>query len=209
MSGRVARPVAACHSGRCLESRGLAMLLFALVAAGAAGPARADADKEGEGRYQVVIDRAPFGTVTGVAEKVPGFAERLMFVGLVPSATTNQPLAVLYDSSRNRSVLVAVGDSVGAPGDPANRPGDDIRVVKVDVQGENSSVTIQHGIDTARLTLKTRETPLPSAGAGPVPPMPMPAGAGAMTVPGQAPTPGGTGVLLPTRRRIPFRPREQ
>lgn len=174
---------------------------FRVVLAGAllcvVARARADVEPEGLARYQAIIDRAPFGAVSAAGDKVPipNFAERYTFAGLAPSAITNQVLAVLHDSSRNRSELVAVGDTI-----------DDIKVVRIDAQGENSSVTIQKGIETAKLPLKTRETPIAGVGSGPVPVQPM------QLAPGTPPTfvpgsPAGAGrpALPPRRGRIPFR----
>ena len=161
----------------------------------------ADVEPEGLARYQAIVDRAPFGAVSAAGDKVPipNFAERYTFAGLAPSALTNQVLAVLHDSSHNRSELVAVGDMI-----------DDIKVVRIDAQGENSSVTIQQGLETAKLPLKARDTPIAGVGNGPGPIQP------AQPIPGMPPSfgPGsppvaGRPVLPPRRGRIPFRRGEQ
>lgn len=140
-------------------------------------------------RYQVIVERSPFGTPAGgggPAAPAPGWADAFTFVGVVPDPGTTNVLAIIQD--KERAYLRAAGEMIG-----------DVKVKEIVVAGRASQLVLQRGLETAPLRFKD------PAGGG-VPPLPaMAAGTpGVPTV--QAPVvanqPSGT---VPPRRRIPFR----
>lgn len=161
-----------------------AWLLSLLVATGA-GAAEF-------GRYQVILDRMPFGGVMGGASAAtPNFATRFSFVGLVnPDVADGGWLAILADKNTpNRCYFKGVGEMV-----------DDVKVVRIENKLPNRSVTLQRGLETATLLFEPRRaTAAPAAPAVPGTPT-------AMTAAMPPPLPGGTDTPMPSSpRRIPFR----
>ena len=143
-------------------------------------------------RYQIIVDKSPFGAVTaaGVPDAQPNFAQRFQLVGLVTSnGSPNKVLAVLLDRDANRSWFKAEGEWIKSDGDP-NDSG--VKVVRIqDALTPKAKVVIQFGLETAALSFPDRP-------AGPVAP----------AVPGQsqpaAPNPGAV-PGRPPFGRIPFR----
>ena len=134
-------------------------------------------------RYQIIVDRSPFGPVTaaGVPEAVPGFAQRFQLVGIVTS--TGQPVAVqsvLYDTEAKRSWYKTEGEMIDGG----------VKVLRIqDALTSKAKVVIQFGLETAALTFPER-----------------PAGPAAAPVPGQPqPAPGAAPARPPFAGRIPFR----
>ena len=125
-------------------------------------------------RYQVIVDRAPFGQITpaGKVEAQPGFATRFKLVGMVTSNGVLQ--AIINDMQGNRAYFRCAGEMI-----------EDVKVVRVESKPPQKAV-IQQGLVQATLVYEDRK-----GGAA----IPAPG-------PGQPPhlfTPGGT-----PSRRIPF-----
>jgi hypothetical protein len=140
-------------------------------------------------RYQVIVDRSPFGAAPaagGPVAPAPGWAEAFTFVGVVPDPFSTNVLAIIQD--RERSYLRAVGETIG-----------EAKVKDIVAAGRASQLLLQRGLEVVPLRFKD-----PAAGG--VPPLPvMAAGTpGVPTVqPGGGPPAGGA--TVPPRRRIPFR----
>jgi len=139
-------------------------------------------------RYQVIIDRSPFGAPagTGAAAPMPNFAEQFTFVGLVPDPVSKKVLAIVQD--RERAYLKAQGESIG-----------DVEVRQIEMAGGASKIVLGRGLEVATLRFKDR-----AGGAVPI----LPAGstsAGPILQPGQQKVQGGQPGEVPARRRIPFR----
>ena len=139
-------------------------------------------------RYQIIIDRSPFGTVSaaGAAVPVPPFATRFQFVGLV-SSNGSPAQAILFDKEGNRSHFCVEGEVIKSETDSTG-----VTVVKIETEPA-AKVVLRRGLETATLHFEER----PSTGVPQPPRMPsafMPGG-----VQGGVPQPpSGT-------RRIPFR----
>ena len=131
-------------------------------------------------RYQVILDRGPFGPITGGPGgpgSAPPFSARYTLVGIVNSNAALQ--AIIFDKEANRSYFRAEGESI-----------DDVKVVRI--EQTPAKLVIQKGLETATLTFEQKpNTPGTAIGAT-QPPQPG-------ILPG-APSPGA-----PTPRRIPFR----
>jgi hypothetical protein len=123
-------------------------------------------------RYQIIVDRSPFGpvTVTGVPDAMPNFAQRFKLVGIVTS--TGLPVtvqAVLSDKETNRTWFKAEGELID----------DGVKVVRIqDALTSKAKVVLQFGLETATLTFAERShtpvatasqpAPQPAPGAVPV-----------------------------------------
>lgn len=84
-----------------------AILLAATACALPVCASRAATESQDFSRYQVIIDRAPFGA-TGVnttPDAQPPFSARYTFVGLVKTATSGGLLAIIQDKEKNRPYL--------------------------------------------------------------------------------------------------------
>jgi hypothetical protein len=128
-------------------------------------------------RYQVIIERAPFGSVSGRDEaRGPDFAQRYQFVGQV-STKDNQLLVIVHDKTTNRSYFRAPGENI-----------EDVKVVRLE-RGSPPRLVIQKGVEVATLVLQSR----PSI-SGP-----------ASSAPGAAPVPMTPEAGTTPGRRIPFR----
>ncbi len=141
-------------------------------------------------RYQVIVERSPFGTPAasgGPAAPAPGWAEAFTFVGVVPDPSSTNVLAIIQD--KERSYLRGVGETIG-----------EAKVKEIVAAGRASQLVLQRGLETAPLRFKD-----PAAGGVPTLPA-MVAGTPEVpkVQPAQTPTAGG-GVVMPPRRRIPFR----
>jgi len=136
-------------------------------------------------RYQIILDRAPFGAMSAGADAAPpGFSTRYQFVGTAQVAINEPIMAIIIDKEGNRVYFKAEGD--GLPGG-AN-------VVKIErADKAPAKLVLKQGLETATLVLE------PKAGTAPVPGAPAPAGQPGQ--PGQPPQPGS---IQPGVRRIPF-----
>ena len=143
------------------------------------------AESQDFARYQIIVDRAPFGAVTaaGVPDAVPNFAQRFQLVGIVTS--TGLPVAaeaVLSDKeANNRALFKAEGEMIEGG----------VKVVRIqDALTSKAKVVLQFGLETATLTFAERQN-TPTAGT---------------PQPGQPPQPpGGVPGRPPIVGRIPFR----
>ncbi len=133
-------------------------------------------------RYQVILDRSPFGGLpngAGGAAPQPNFADSYTFVGVVEEQ--GHKLAIIQPKSTPRAEFKAEGETLG-----------DVTVAKIEMAGENSKLILQRGLEKATLSYLPRG----GASAASAAPPSMPAFM-------QRPTPA---VPVPlARRRIPFR----
>jgi hypothetical protein len=148
-----------------------------IAVAATAGTARAadPGDPHDFSRYQVILERSPFGPLagTGVEPPPPGFATRFAFVGLA-SENPDAPLqAVVFDKEKNRTHFVAEADAFEG-------------VTVVRIEKSPPKLTLKHGLELATLNLEDR----PAVGAPP---------------PGFAPGQPAPPATTPGVRRIPFR----
>jgi hypothetical protein len=136
-------------------------------------------------RYQIIIDRLPFGAMSG-SETVPQppFSARFTFIGTIKEDDTKPLLAVIFDKEGSQTHFKAEGEMIG-----------DITVVKIEKADKAPvKLVLKQGLEVATLSLETKTS------VGPAPPapalQPQPA------IPGLpvAPVPVQPGV-----RRIPFR----
>lgn len=125
-------------------------------------------------RYQVILDRAPFGATTGGADAQvqPNFATRFAFVGLVKTQGSGPLMAMVQDKEANRTHFLVEGAMITNAG---------VQVVRI--ERDPSKVVLQQGLETATLAYT------PGGGGSPTTMAPQPSGP-------TAPTMG--------RRRIPF-----
>ena len=136
-------------------------------------------------RYQVILDRAPFGAMAGAAVDVqqPSFSTRFTFIGTAKEG--DKPLmAIVMDKEGNRVRFVAAGDKIGA-----------VTVVKIEkVDKAPAKLVLKQDLEVATLLMDSKAA---GSGASPAmevsPPQPM--------QPGQPPMPGAA---QPGARRIPF-----
>ena len=136
-------------------------------------------------RYQIIVDRSPFGPVTaaGTPETVPNFAQRFQLVGIVTSngaAATVQAVLLDKDANPARSWFKAEGEMIEGG----------VKVLRIqDALTSKAKVVLQFGLETAALSFPERPV-------GPV----------AAPVPGQPqPAPGTVPARPPFPSRIPFR----
>ena len=137
-------------------------------------------------RYQVIVDRAPFGQMglTGDNAPQPPFSTRFTFVGIARDGDDSPLLAVIEENDTKHVDFKAEGDSIG-----------NVKVVKIE-KPENGPIklVLKQDLEVATLTLESK----PGSGAG----------APAAAAPGEAPRPGQPPVpmtIQPGVRRIPFR----
>jgi hypothetical protein len=138
-------------------------------------------------RYQIILDRAPFGQM-GASDKdapQPPFSTRFAFVGIT-SIDDEPPLAVIEEKDNKRVNFKAEGESIG-----------NVKVVKIE-KSENgpTKLVLKQDLEVATLMLEAK----PGVGAAPAPGGSPPPGPAAQ--PGQPP---GPMPFQPGIRRIPFR----
>jgi len=148
-------------------------------------------------RYQVIIDRMPFGGQLGGAagNNAAPFASRFVLVGLVSANGPGGELqAVISDKSvQNRIYFKGEGETV-----------DGVKVVKINPDLPNRSVVLQQGLETATLTFPERREVVPPRRPAGVPGLPgMPAAVDAAPAAENPPTTAPASATPP--RRIPFR----
>ena len=134
-------------------------------------------------RYQVILDRAPFGQMGTSSDNAPApaFSTRFTFVGIASEGDDKPLLAIIQENDTKDPKHVdfkAEGESI-----------DRVMVVKIE-QPENgpSKLVLKQDLETATLTMEAKPGP-GAAAPGQAKPAP----------PGQPP--GG----MPGIRRIPFR----
>jgi hypothetical protein len=135
-------------------------------------------------RYQVILDRAPFGqmVIGGPESQQPGFSTRFTFVGTA-QVGPDQPLqAIIMDKEGNHVHFKSEGDTIGA-----------ISIVKIEKTDRGTTkLVMRQGLEDATFVLEPK-----AGGGGPSPGSPATGGQ-----PGQPPTPQP---MQPGLRRIPFR----
>ncbi len=146
------------------------------------------ADTHTFSRYQIIVDRSPFGPVSAGADiPQPNFAARFSFIGTA-KLDENQPLlAIIQDKeANNRTYFKAAGETIGGA-----------TVVRIE-KSPATKLVLKQGLEVATLTLETKTgvgaaaaSAAPAAGQPTSQPPPQP---------GRAPATG-----LPAGvRRIPF-----
>ena len=134
-------------------------------------------------RYQIIVDRLPFGAMSGAADiPQPSFSAHYNFVGTLKEDETKPLLAVIFDKEGSQTYFKAEGEMMG-----------DTTVVKIE-KGDKGQVklVLKQGLEVATLLLETKTSGAPpSPGAQPQP-----------AIPGIAPAPVPP---QPGVRRIPFR----
>ncbi|MGA2138569.1 MAG: hypothetical protein ABSH14_06880 [Verrucomicrobiia bacterium] len=136
-------------------------------------------------RYQVILDRAPFGAMAGTAVEAqqPSFSTRFTFIGTAKEG--DKPLiAIVMDKEGNRVHFVAAGDKIGP-----------VTVVKIEkVDKAPAKLVLKQDLEVATLLMDSKAA---GVGAPPAVEVPPPQ----LVQPGQPPIPG---VAQPGVRRIPF-----
>jgi hypothetical protein len=135
-------------------------------------------------RYQIILDRVPFGQVVvgGPDSQQPPFATRFTFVGTAQLGPDQPLLAIIMDKEGNHVHFKAEGDTIGS-----------ISIVTIEKTDRGTTqLVIKQGLEVATLVLEPK-----AAGGGPPPGSPAAGGR-----PGQPPTPQP---IQPGLRRIPFR----
>jgi hypothetical protein len=139
-------------------------------------------------RYQIILDRAPFGQMGASSDNAPQppFSTRFTFVGI--ASEDGQPLlAIILENDTKHIDFKAEGETIGP-----------VKVVKIE-RSENGAtkLVLKQDLEVATLMLESK----PGTGAGPSPSQPSP---------GLQPRPGQPQVPMPGQpplgsRRIPFR----
>ena len=117
-------------------------LLFCLALVGLS-PALCQTNDELTARYQVILDRVPFGLVppSKLGQAVLGFG-RYAFVGLVSlDESSSNRVAVIHDRLNNRYYFNAEGEQV-----------DDIKVLRIENTPTGRKLLLQRGSDITTLT---------------------------------------------------------
>lgn len=145
------------------------------IAAGAAEPMRDFS------RYQVILDRAPFGQMGASADSAqqPSFSTRFTFVGVASEGPEQPLLAIIQENDTKQIDFKAEGESIG-----------NVKVVKIE-KSETGPIklTLKLDFEVATLTLEAKTGSGATAHGGP-------------PNAGQSPIPP---TLQPGVRRIPFR----
>jgi hypothetical protein len=133
-------------------------------------------------RYQVILERAPFGAMAGTDANAPqpSFSTRFTWIGTAKE--DDKPLmAIILDKEGNHVHFVAEGDKIGL-----------VTVVKIEKPAKApAKLLLRQDLEVATLTMESK------VGSGAAPPAGAPQGA----PPGQPSVPG---VPQPGVRRIPF-----
>ena len=133
-------------------------------------------------RYQIIVDRLPFGAVSGTADiPQPSFSAHFSFVGLAKEDDTKPLLAIIFDKEGSQTYFKAEGDTIG-----------DTTVVKIEKADKAPvKLVLKQGLEVATLLLETKTSVGAAPGAQPQP-----------VIPGISPAPVP---VQPGVRRIPFR----
>jgi hypothetical protein len=160
-------------------------VLCALAAALGGAPAGATEPTRDFSRYQIILDRAPFGKMGASPDDAqqPSFSTRFTFVGIASEGDDQPLLAIIQENDTKHVDFKAEGESIGT-----------VKVVKIE-KSENgpTKLVLKQDLEVATLMLETK----PGSGAAP--------GPSAQGQPGQ---PGQPQVPMPAQpgvRRIPFR----
>jgi hypothetical protein len=147
--------------------------------------ARATDELHDFSRYQVIIDRLPFGAMSGADNAPqPSFSTRFTFIGTAKEDETKPLLAIIFEKDGNQTHFTAEGEMIG-----------DVTVMKIEKADKApTKLVLKQGLEVATLYMDTKT----QVGAAPPAPVIQPQPA----IPGMpaAPVPVQPGV-----RRIPFR----
>jgi len=135
-------------------------------------------------RYQVIVDRAPFGQMssTDAAAQQPPFSTRFNFMGTAKTGDDQPWLAIIFDKEGNRLYFKMEGETIGP-----------VSIVKIERPDTGpAKLVLKQGLEQATLTLEAK-----AAGAG----TPQ-SGAGQPGQPGQPAVPIP---IAPGGHRVPFR----
>ena len=159
------------------------VLLAAVSSVLSTGQTQQAADTHSFSRYQVIVDRSPFGTPSAGADAPQApFATRFNFIGTAQLSDSEPLLAIVQDKeANNRIYFKSAGQAIGP-----------VTVVSVE-KWPAAKLVLKQGLETATLTLETK----PGAGK---PAMSMGGGRPSFPSPAQ---PRGPAVS-PGPRRIPF-----
>jgi hypothetical protein len=163
-------------------SRNVALLVALGMSVRGLGAVRTTDTTHDFARYQIILDRAPFGAMnsSGADAPQPSFAARFTFVGTAKLSNDQPLLAIIADKEGNHIHFKAEGESIGP-----------VTVVKIEKTDKGSAkLVLKQQLEVATLLLESK----PAVG-GPAGGFPQPA------QPGQPPAPG---VPQPGVRRIPF-----
>jgi hypothetical protein len=157
-----------------------ATLLAAVTATVDTGTIARTTDAHSFSRYQVIVDRSPFGTVAaaGTETPQPNFAVRFVFIGTAKLSEKQPLMAIIQDKeANNRTFFKSAGDSIGT-----------VSIVRVE-KSPTAKLVLKQGLETATLVLETKTAP-----GKPIPSAATPAPAG------QAPAMSSPSPV----RRVPF-----
>jgi hypothetical protein len=135
-------------------------------------------------RYQVIIDRAPFGQMTAAdaAAQQPPFSTRFHFMGTARMSDDQPWLAIIFDKEGNHVYFKMEGEAIGP-----------VSVARIERPDKGpAKLVLKQGLEQATLTLEAK-----AGGAAAPPPV-----AGQPPQPGQPPVPTP---IPPGVRRVPFR----
>ncbi|MGO9243956.1 MAG: hypothetical protein ACLPT4_11560 [Verrucomicrobiia bacterium] len=162
-------------------------MLCAIMATLGGFPARAADPTRDFSRYQVILDRAPFGKMDASADNAPqpSFSTRFVFVGIASEGSDQPLLAIIEEKDTKHVDFKAEGESIGT-----------VNVVKIE-KSENgpTKLVLKQDLEVATLVLEAK----PGVGAAAAP---GPSAPGQPAQPGQPP---GQMPMQPSARRIPFR----
>ena len=170
-----------------LRARKYLEVFCAITAALGAVPAGATEPTRDFSRYQIILDRAPFGKMDASTEAAqqPGFSTRFTFVGI--ASEDGQPLlAIIQENDTKHIDFKAEGESIGP-----------VKVVKIEkTENGATKLVLKQDLEVATLVLEAK----PGTGAGSAPGQPSSLGRPAPPGQPQPPMPAQPGI-----RRIPFR----
>lgn len=162
------------------------VILCATTVALGGGPSGATDSTHDFSRYQVILDRAPFGQMGASADNAPppSFSTRFTFVGVASEGDDKPLLAIIQENDTKHVDFKAEGESIGR-----------VMVVKIErPETGPSKLVLKQDLEVATLTLDAK------AGSG--------AAAGKAPTSGQPGSPGQPQTPVPIQpgvRRIPFR----
>lgn len=115
-------------------------------------------------RYKIILDRAPFGAMSGVTPEAqqPGFSTRFTFVGTA-KLDDNQPLmAIILDKEGNHVHFKAEGESIGP-----------VSIVKIEKADQApAKLVLKQGLEVATLLMESKAARGGPPIAFPQPPQP-------------------------------------
>jgi len=163
----------------------LTVLLGAVSSVLSTGVTQQAADTHNFSRYQIIVDRSPFGAPAAGADiPQPNFAARFSFIGMAKLSDSQPLMAIIQDKeSNNRIYFKSAGDTIGG-----------VAVVSVE-KSPVAKLVLKQALETATLTLETK-----GSGGRPLPP----SMARGQPMPPPPPSQRNEPNVSPGSRRIPF-----